>query len=109
MSIALAILSSVLALGSVLNAVVAPVLVLLAKRRFIRNNEDRSVSGTPVLGSVLGFVAILLAPIRTIGDRLTWSWAPLAIEASVLALLFAYWKLSGLAREADRQRRSRLP
>lgn len=107
MSIFLAILSGLFALGSFLNAIVAPVLVLLTKRRLVRKNEERTVSGTPLFGGVLGFLAFLLAPVETIGVRLKWSWTPLAVEVSMLAITFAYWRLSGLAREAERQRQAR--
>lgn len=61
----------------------------------------------PIVGSIIGFLAILFAPIlRTIGVRFSWSWAPLAAEAAIFALLLVYWNVSGLRRQDEPSRRT---
>jgi hypothetical protein len=57
---------------------------VFVNRNLVLRNEDRGVSGTPVVGSVLGCFAVLFSPIGTIGDRFLRSWVPLAVEAAVL-------------------------
>jgi hypothetical protein len=104
-NVALAVLSATLALASVLFAVMVPILALLANRSLVL--QDRHLSTTPVVGTILGSLAVVLAPIGTLHDRLAWSWVPFAVEVGVFGLCFAYWNLSGLGRELERQRHSR--
>ena len=107
MKIALVILSAALGLVSFFLAVVVPIGALFDNRRLVLRNEDRHVSTTPVMGILVGFVAVLFAPIATLGDRLSWSWVPLAVEGAVYGAGLAYWNLNDLGRVAERQRRTR--
>ncbi len=92
-----AILAIVLVLAAVFSAVVGPISAVVIVRRRWRSGDRRGISGTPIVGSVLGFVAILVAPLGSIGARLAWSWVPLAVEVSVLGLCWGYWIASGSA------------
>jgi hypothetical protein len=106
-TIALAVLSIIFAFASLFLAVVVPVIALLANRDLVLRNVDRHVSATPVVGTIIGFFALVLAPIGTLGQRIVWCWVPVASEAIVLGCCVAYWNLSGLRNESERQRRSR--
>jgi hypothetical protein len=91
----LAAIALILALISVMAAVVAPIAAILTIRRHAKRGEERGVSTMPLVGSVLGFVAILLARLGSITARLRWSWLPLAIEATVVTLCWAFWLACG--------------
>jgi hypothetical protein len=65
------------------------------------------VSGLPVVGSLVGFLAIALAPIGTARERIVWSWLPAAGEATVVGLIALLWIVSGLRSTSEGQRRSR--
>lgn len=92
-----------LALFAFLCAVLVPVGNMLECRRIVLQNEDRGGSTCMSVGSVAGFLAIILAPVGTLGHRLLWSWVPLAIEASVVLLLTVSWIASGLGKLNRRQ------
>ncbi len=62
------------------------------------------MSGTPVIGTIAGCLAVALLPIGTLLDRLLWAWVPAVVEALVLGAGIAYWKWSGLEDEAERLR-----
>jgi hypothetical protein len=103
----LAAISLVLALISVLAAVVAPIAAILTVRRHAERGEERGVSTMPLVGSVVGFVAILLAPLGSVTARLRWSWLPLAIEATVVTLCWALWLACGRHPTSRRRTRTR--
>jgi hypothetical protein len=75
-TIAALLVSIILAVASILLVVVVPFGALLANRNLVQRNEDRHVSGLPVVGSLVGFLAIALAPIGTARERIVWSWVP---------------------------------
>jgi hypothetical protein len=107
MKVALAVLSSVLALASTFFVVVLPFLILLENRRLVARNEDRHVSGVLTVGSLVGGLAIVLAPLGAMRDRVAWLWVPVAAEAVTFLVSGAYWTLSGLREKAEQQRRAR--
>jgi hypothetical protein len=104
MRVILGVLFAVLLAGSASFAIVLPILILVANRTLVLHREDRHVSGMPLLGSILGWLAVLVLPSGTLRSRLPWLCAPIAVEASVLAACVAYWSLSGL-RRASKERR----
>jgi hypothetical protein len=89
LKIVLAGLSMVLALLSVVSAVVIPVCAALEMRSRALRHEGGGVSLTPVVGTIAGFLAILLAPVGTIRERVVWFWVPLASEVAVLLVVYA--------------------
>lgn len=93
-----AILLAALALASVLSAVVVPILAFIANLRHVVRREDRHVSTTPVVGSVLGFLAVICLPIGPVRDRLAWSWAPLGVELVIIGLTHVCWRVCGDGR-----------
>ena len=107
MMIARSVLSIAAGLASLVFGVVVPIGALLANRRIVLHSEDGHVSATPLVGSAFGLLAVALAPMGSLSDRLAWSWTPLAAEATLFGLSLAFWNLSGLRSEAERQRRSR--
>jgi hypothetical protein len=62
--------------------------------RRARRNDPRHVSLTPIVGTIFGTFAVLLAPVgSSIGSRAMWAWMPLATEVVVYlacALVFAF-------------------
>lgn len=99
--------AGLIGLASIFLVMIVPWLIYSDCRRIARLNEDRSVSGVWFLGSILGFVAVLIAPAGDIGSRLAWSWIPLAAEALNFCLLRAAMSLSGVASTLRRQREDR--
>lgn len=97
------IASLALASFGTLCAVLVPIGSILALRRHVLQDEDRGASNCPLVGSVAGFLAVVVAPIGTIGNRVVWAWAPLAIEVTVFLLIVLFWIVSGLSRQAARQ------
>lgn len=98
----LAVLATVTTVAGLFFVLGVPILALLANRDRVLRGEDRHVSGLPVVGSLLGFLAVVVAPIGTLRERLAWAWVPLAVEATVFGLCLVFWNLSGL-REAQRR------
>ncbi|MEJ7733014.1 MAG: hypothetical protein WKG00_27930 [Polyangiaceae bacterium] len=92
MEIVLAVISILLAVAGLVSAVVVRVAATVANHRLATRGEDGHVSSTPLVGSILGFVAILLAPVGTISQRIRWAWVPLALEVTVaLGCGLAFW------------------
>ena len=100
-AVILGVASLGLASFGILCAVLVPVGGIVEMRRRVLKAEAGGVSTCPLIGSVAGSLAVLVAPFGTLRSRVVWSWAPLAIEVSVLLLLGLLWKVSGLAREAE--------
>jgi hypothetical protein len=105
MTLARGILSIALATWYVLFALAVPIGAFTANRTLVLRNEDRHVSTTPIVGTVAGTLAVLVAPIGTAGDRLIWSWLPLGVEATLYLILRVLWNATGLRAKAEDQRR----
>lgn len=99
--------TSVLALASAWLIFAFPILSFVDCRKIARRNEDRGVSGVWLVGSVVGFVAILAAPVGSFDERLKWSWVPLAAEVGAAICLAVALKATGLSGVLADQRRSR--
>ena len=107
MDVALFIVSAVLAAMYVLLAIVVPIGAFVANRALVLRNEDRHVSATPIVGSIAGTLAVLLAPIGTIRERAVWAWVPITLEVTVYVVLVVLWIATGLEARAELQRRER--
>lgn len=107
MNAARAIATIALAVFYVLFAILMALGAYAANRGIVLRNEDRNVSGTPLVGSIAGTLAVLLAPIGTFRDRVVWAWVPLALEVALYGLLLALWSATGLRARAERQRGER--
>jgi hypothetical protein len=94
MHILLVALSLLLGLVSVFLILVVRIGATIANARRARSGDTRHVSATPVIGSVIGFIAVLIAPVGSFLERLRWSWLPLAIEVAVLGLCIAAWLMT---------------
>ncbi len=100
MKIALALVSALLGVFGFVSAVVIPIGAFLGSRAMVLRAQPGHVSATPILGTVTATIAVLVAPVATLGARLRWSWVPLAVEVAVNALLAAVWYASGLNARA---------
>ncbi len=98
-----------IALGAVyvLSAIVVAVGAFLENRRLVLRNEDRHVSATPIVGSIAGTLAVLIAPVGALRDRAVWLWVPFAVEAALYGLLVVLWSSTGLQARSERQRQQR--
>jgi hypothetical protein len=94
------VVSILLTTLAALLGVIVPVAACLANRGKVLRGERGHVSTVPLVGSGVGFVAVLVAPIGTLGIRFAWSWMPLAIEATIFLVSLAYWRCSGLDAKA---------
>ena len=63
--------------------VVFPILATIENVRRARRGDRRHVSLTPLIGTIFGTFAVLLAPIGSIGWRAKWAWMPFVIEVAV--------------------------
>ena len=84
-----------------------PILMFRECRRIARQNEDRGVSGVWVIGSVLGLLALIAAPVGTPRERLAWAWVPLAAEVVMIAVIAVLFRATGLSLALEEQRRAR--
>lgn len=83
-----------------------PIVSVVATRRLVRQQVDRHVSSTPVVGAIFSMWAVMIAPLGSFRDRFGWCLLPFVVEAVVVGLSVAYWRLSGLEREVERVRRA---
>ena len=100
-------LAIILMMCAALAGIVMPVGAFIENRALVLRNVDRNVSMLPLTCSVVGLVAVVLAPVGTLRSRIIWCWVPLGVEALVLLLLGVYWQVSGLRHQAQQQRLAR--
>ena len=101
------VLSAVLGAAALYLIVGFPILIFVDCRRIVRRNEDRGVSGVWGVGSVVGVLAIVAAPVLTVRERLAWAWVPIAVEVVVVVCVVAVFRVSGLSRAMREQREAR--
>jgi hypothetical protein len=64
-------------------AIVFPIAATVENVRRARRGDKRHVSLVPLVGTIFGAFAVLLAPIGSMGDRAKWVWVPLLVEVVV--------------------------
>lgn len=79
-------------------AVFVPFAAMLTARGYVVRGEDKHCSTTPLVGSIAGVVAILVAPLATLGARVVWVGSPLVLEFGVLVLVGLVWRVLRLDR-----------
>ncbi len=94
-----------LTLVSAFLVVVVPFQVFVCAARATRRNEDRSFSLVPLVGSIAGAIAVLIAPVGDVRNRWPWALAPLGVEVIIVLTLTALWHITGLARRSRELRR----
>ncbi len=104
MTIVLAVMSVLLGVFGFVSAVAIPIGAFFALRAMVLRGQRGHVPATPIVGTITGTIAILVAPAATFGERLRWSWVPIAVEVAIYALLAALWYASGLDARAARPR-----
>lgn len=73
-------------------AVFVPFAAMLTARGYVVRGEDKHCSTTPLIGSIAGVVAIVVAPLATFGARVVWIGSPLVLELGVLVLVGLVWR-----------------